>query len=101
MRDTQRKEKLNCEGGDTVENLLNVADIAARYKCSLPTARARMRQMEHMEKPLMVTESAVRAWEAGKMLSPGKRAKAQKKRKYEKTERVVWIPGVSRIPLRS
>ena len=83
-----------------MENLLNVADIAARYKCSLPTARARMRQMEHMEKPLMVTESAVRAWEAGKTLSPGKRAKP-KKRKNDKTERVVWIPGVSRIPLRN
>ena len=84
-----------------MENLLNVADIAARYKCSLPTARARMRQMEHMEKPLMVTESAVRAWEAGKMLSPGETAKARKKRGSAKKERFVWIPGVSKIPLRS
>lgn len=82
-----------------MENLLNVADIAARYKCSLPTARARMRQMEHMEKPLMVTESAVRAWEAGKMVSPG--TKARKKRGSAKKEQFVWIPGVSKIPLRS
>lgn len=89
-----------------MENLLNVADIAARYKCSLPTARARMRQMEHMEKPLMVTESAVRAWEIGKMVSPGenganKNARANKPRKSAKTERFVWIPGVSRIPLKN
>ena len=84
-----------------MENLLNVADIAARYKCSLPTARARMRQMEHMEKPLMVTESAVRAWEAGKMFSPGETAKARKKRGSAKKERFDWIPGVSKIPLRS
>ena len=84
-----------------MENLLNVADIAARYKCSLPTARARMRQMEHMEKPLMVTESAVRAWEAGKTLSPGETAKARKKRGSAKEQRFTWIPGVSKIPLRT
>lgn len=88
-----------------MENLLNVADIAARYKCSLPTARARMRQMEHMEKPLMVTESAVRLWETGKMVPPGdganKNARANKPRKSAKTERFVWIPGVSRIPLKN
>lgn len=82
-----------------MENLLNVADIAARYKCSLPTARARMRQMEHMEKPLMVTESAVRAWEMSKTLSPD--GKARKKRGSAKKEQFVWIPGVSKIPLRS
>lgn len=85
-----------------MENLLTPADIAARYKCSLPTARARMRQMEHMEKPLMVTESAVRLWEAGKMVSPGEPQPArQNKHRSAKQERFVWIPGVSKIPLKT
>ena len=84
-----------------MENLLTPADIAARYKCSLPTARARMRQMEHMEKPLMVTESAVRAWEFEKTLAPGEKAKKPAARKREKKERFTWVPGVSKIPLRT
>ena len=46
-----------------MERLLFVADIAERYRCSAPTARAYIRQMEHMEKPLAVRESAVAMWE--------------------------------------
>lgn len=53
-----------------MEELLNVADIAARYKCSLSTARSRMRQMEHMEKPLLVSESAIIKWEQSKTYRP-------------------------------
>ena len=53
-----------------MEELLNAADIAARYKCSLPTARSRMRQMEHMENPLLVSESAIMKWEQSKMYRP-------------------------------
>lgn len=53
-----------------MQQLLNASDVAARYKCSLPTARLRMRQMKHMENPLMVTEDAVADWERSKMI-PG------------------------------
>ena len=53
-----------------MEELLNAADIAARYKCSLPTTRSRMRQMEHMENPLLVSESAIMKWEQSKTHRP-------------------------------
>lgn len=50
--------------------MLTVRDICARYKCQPTTARKRMREMEHMESPLMVTERAVIAWEHKKTVPP-------------------------------
>jgi DeoR/GlpR family transcriptional regulator of sugar metabolism len=46
-----------------VKALLTVKEMAERYKCSEKTARRYMRSMEHMEKPLRVTEQAVERWE--------------------------------------
>ena len=43
--------------------LVTVKQISERYNCSEKTARRYMRQMEHMEKPLRVTEQAVEQWE--------------------------------------
>ena len=53
-----------------VRRLLNAKDIADRYQCSVKTARRYMRKMPHMEKPLMVTEQAVEAWELGRTFEP-------------------------------
>lgn len=53
-----------------MDNILTVRDICARYKCTATTARKRMRGMEHMESPLMVTERAVIAWEHKKTVPP-------------------------------
>ena len=53
-----------------MERLLSVKDICARYQCKPQTARKYMRDMEHMETPLMVTERAVAAWERRKTLPP-------------------------------
>lgn len=47
-----------------MKRLLDVNDIAERYRCSPKTARRYMKQMEHMVKPLRVTELAVESWEA-------------------------------------
>ena len=63
----------------TMDRLLTVADIMERYKCSANTARGRMRQMAHMEKPLLVSERAVMDWEAGKTVYPVTRRKMLKK----------------------
>lgn len=46
-----------------MKRLLTVKEMAERYKCSEKTARRYMRSMEHMEKPLRVTENAVENWE--------------------------------------
>ena len=46
-----------------MKRLLTVKEMAERYKCSEKTARRYMRSMEHMEKPLRVTENAVESWE--------------------------------------
>jgi hypothetical protein len=53
-----------------MDRLYSVADICARYQCKAATARKYMRDMEHMESPLMVTERAVAAWERRKTLPP-------------------------------
>lgn len=53
-----------------MDRLYSVKDICARYQCKAATARKYMRDMEHMEDPLMVTERAVAAWERRKTLPP-------------------------------
>lgn len=53
-----------------MERLYSVKDICARYQVKPVTARKFMRDMEHMESPLMVSERAVMAWEKRKTLPP-------------------------------
>lgn len=53
-----------------MENLLSVRDIMNRYQCNRDTAIRHIRRMEHMEKPYMVTESAVMAYESRKTVKP-------------------------------
>ena len=53
-----------------MDRLYSVKDICNRYQCKPATARKYMRDMEHMENPLMVTERAVAAWERKKTLPP-------------------------------
>lgn len=86
-----------------MDNLLFVPDIMARYQVSAPTARKIMRQMIHMEKPkLAVTERALVAYEIEQGQEPGENKDAKKKRvNTKKNERFVWVPGVSRVPLRN
>lgn len=89
----------------SVDNLLFVPDIMARYQVSAPTARKIMRQMHHMEKPkLAVTERALVAYEIEQGQAPGERKNSlprKKNTRANKNERFVWVPGVSRVPLRS
>lgn len=63
-----------------MNRLLTAKDIAERYQKSEKTAMRYMRQMEHMEKPLRVTEQAVEAWEIMRTYEP--------QRKQEKPVRV-------------
>lgn len=53
-----------------MKKLLAVADICERYGCSEKTARRYMRQMEHMERPLRVTETALESWEINRTYNP-------------------------------
>ena len=88
-----------------MDNLMFVPDIMARYQVSAPTARKIMRQMHHMEKPkLAVTERALVAYEIEQGQGPGGRKNSQMRKKNSranKNERFVWVPGVSRVPLRN
>lgn len=45
------------------------------------TARKIMREMEHTEKPLLVTERAIKAWVARKTLPPESETRRMMKRK--------------------
>lgn len=83
-----------------MENPLSPADIAARYQCSLPTARKRMRQMKHftIDGHLFVTESDVRAFEGDRTTYPGEKPKARRQSRWEQPPRDET--GRIRIPRR-
>jgi hypothetical protein len=53
-----------------MDRLFTVQDICTRYQCKPATARKYMRDMDHMEKPLLVSERAVAAWERRKTMPP-------------------------------
>ena len=76
-----------------MEALLGVNDIMARYNCCRHTASKMMHQMMHMTEPrLMVSESALRAWEYEKTKTPGEKPR-------KKMGRMVILDDV-RIPRR-
>ena len=54
-----------------IEPLLTVQDVCDLFRVKdKRTARKIMRDMEHTENPLLVTERAVKAWLAKKTLPP-------------------------------
>ena len=53
-----------------MERLLSVQDLMARYQCSRQTAIRYMQKMEHMEKPYMVRETVLAAWERERTVKP-------------------------------
>lgn len=63
-------------------NRMRPKEVAAIMKCSVPTARARMRQMVHTEKPLTVTETEFNRWYIAKETYPNNTSR--KKRAYHK-----------------
>lgn len=63
-----------------MKSLLTAADIQDRYKLkSATTARTYMRQMEHMEKPLRVTEAAVERWEESRTVNPAEKTERRRR----------------------
>lgn len=53
-----------------MERLLSVKDMMDRYGCSRQTAIRYMRKMEHQEKPYMVRQSVVEAWDRSRTVNP-------------------------------
>ena len=53
-----------------MERLLSVKAMMDRYDCSRQTAIRYMQQMEHQEKPYMVRESVVEAWDRSRTVHP-------------------------------
>lgn len=53
-----------------MDRIYSVNDICVRYQCKPATARKYMRDMAHMESPLMVSERAVAEWERRKTMPP-------------------------------
>lgn len=65
-----------------IEPLYNVKGICDLFGVKDPrTARKIMREMEHTENPLMVTERAVKAWLQKKTLPPESEIRRMMKRK--------------------
>lgn len=53
-----------------MERLYSVKEICARYQVKPTTARKIMRDMNHLERPLMVSERSVKEWEKRRTLPP-------------------------------
>lgn len=53
-----------------MERLLSVSDIMSRYQCSRQTAVRHIQRMEHLERPYMVTEKALAAYERSRTVNP-------------------------------
>ena len=63
-----------------MERLLSVADLMDRYGCSRQTAIRYMRKMEHQEKPYMVRQSVVEAWDRSRTVNPPEQIRAEMRR---------------------
>ena len=65
-----------------MERLYSVSDICEMFRVKdQRTARKIMRDMEHTERPLLVTERAVKAWLAKKTLPPESEIRRMMRRK--------------------
>lgn len=65
-----------------LEQMLTVRDVCELFRVKdQRTARKIMRDMEHTEKPLLVTERAVKAWLAKKTLPPESETRRMMRRK--------------------
>lgn len=64
-----------------MERLYSVEDIMARYGKSRATAIRYMKQMRHQERPYMVTESALRAWDDSRTVNPPELIRAEMRRR--------------------
>ena len=72
-----------------MEKLLSVADIMARYQCSRQTAIRYMQRMEHMERPYMVRETVLAAWERERTVKPPEVIRAEMMRQKMARRRAV------------
>lgn len=75
-----------------MNRLMTVTDVCERYSCSAPTARARMRQMVHVEIgcKLYVWLHDVIQWEQDRTVVPGTKKAPAKGRRAE--DNVIQIP---------
>ena len=68
-----------------MERLYSVKDICDRYQVKPATARKFMRDMVHLERPLMVSERAVDEWERRKTLPPESATRAMMRKGVKKS----------------
>lgn len=67
-----------------MERYLRAADVAETLQVSTVTARAYIRGMRHMEKPLRVSESVFQAWLIGRLVEPIKREPLQNRSRVQR-----------------
>jgi len=53
-----------------MEKLYSVKDLMDRYQCSRQTAIRYLQQMEHQERPYMVRQSVLEAWDRSRTVMP-------------------------------
>lgn len=63
-----------------MERLFSVKDMMARYGCSRQTAIRYMQKMEHQERPYMVRQSVVEAWDRSRTVNPPEAVRAEMRR---------------------
>lgn len=73
-----------------MEQLITVKAMAARYGCSLPTARRYIREcVPHLENPLVTYPWALREWEERRTVIPPGTSRKRAEEIKAKTARVI------------
>ena len=78
-----------------MERLLFPEDVAAHYRCSLPTARRYIKKAVHQEHPLAITESALMEWERSRTVLGDAAPKTGRKSQYYRQQ---TTPDTFKVP---
>jgi hypothetical protein len=82
-----------------MEKLLTPDEVAAILRVSRRTAYRIMHQMPHLETPFRVAETGLRAWVAGRTVSPATESKGKAKAR-QRAAKMPLVGEVYKIPRR-
>ena len=82
-----------------MDKLLTPDDVAQVLQVSRRTAYRIMHQMPHMETPFRVAETGLRAWIAGRTVSPATESKGKAKAR-QRAAKMPLVGEVYKIPRR-
>jgi hypothetical protein len=82
-----------------MDKLLTPDEVAEILRVSRRTAYRIMHQMPHIETPFRIAETGLRAWIAGRTVSPGTESKGKAKAR-QRAAKIPLVGEVYKIPRR-